>query len=252
MAHTVRAIRLGTIHGSRAGLLHGAPPEALDIPVFAAAVEGGGQRVLVDTGFGDADRWAHLGPHSVGPGEALDRALAELGWRARDVDVVVNTHLHYDHAAQNHRFPHARIVVSRTEWEFAAAPTGDQAELYPEEWSGPTREHGRVTLVDADTHELAPGLRLIRTPGHTPGHQSVLVDTPEGTLCVTGDAACLLENLAGPVPPGTLASAPDALASIARIRAAADRVLMAHDTGLSPFQSSGFPACPEGSTEGAH
>ena len=58
-------------------------------------------------------------------------------------------------------------------------------------------------LVQRDHYDVMPGLRIIQTPGHTPGHQSVLVNTDEGLLCVTGDAACMMENLTIPTPPGT-------------------------------------------------
>jgi N-acyl homoserine lactone hydrolase len=243
MSCVVHAVRLGTIHDHRDGLVAGEPHVPMDIPVWAAAVEAGGRRILIDTGLDDAQRWAHLTGHTIEPGHTLDAGLAELGWRASDIDVVINTHLHYDHASNNFRFPDARFYVSRTEWEFAANP-GAQVRIYAPEWGEETVDRGQYTLIDSDEYEVLPGVVLICTPGHTPGHQSVLLETADGTLCVTGDAACMLPNLTRPAPPGTTTSVPAAMASIERIRTVADRVLMNHDPDLASFQNTGFPLCP--------
>ena len=88
---------------------------------------------------------------------------------------------------------------------------------------------------------MLPGVRLIRTPGHTPGHQSVLIQTAEGTLCVTGDAACMMENFTIPTPPGTHVARGAALESIRKISQLSDRVFMNHDPELTPYQTSSFP-----------
>ena len=77
----------------------------LDVPVWAAAIEGAGRKILVDTGIRDAAKWSRIEPHTVTPDETVDAALAELGWRSQDVDIVINTHLHYDHAENNLAFP---------------------------------------------------------------------------------------------------------------------------------------------------
>lgn len=251
VTYTVHTLRLGTIRADKSTSVHGFPAgTVLDIPVWAAAVEGGGRRILVDTGLRAAERWSAGGtPHSLGPGQGIDAALAELGWRRRDVELVVNTHLHYDHSDNNLAFPHARFLVSRAEWEFAHDPSGPQAHLYDLDWTGPELGHENYLLVDADRYEVLPGVELIRTPGHTPGHQSVLVRTLEGTLCVTGDAACMMENLATPTPPGTHVGVGPALESIRRIGELSDRVLMNHDPELRAFQSAGFPATPRIPTE---
>lgn len=243
--YTVHALRLGTIRADKSGTVHGFPRgTVLDVPVWAAAIEGGGRRLLVDTGLRDAERWSRGDPHSITPGQTMDAALAELGWRRRDVDLVVNSHLHYDHSENNLAFPQAQFFVSRTEWEFAHDPRHDQAPLYDVEWTGPDLTVENYTLVDADDYDVLPGVRIIRTPGHTPGHQSVLVRTAEGTLCVTGDAACMMENFTVPTPPGTHVARGPALESIRRISVLADRVLMNHDPQLTPGQTSSFPAPP--------
>ena len=100
-------------------------------------------------------------------------------------------------------------------------------------------------LVQRDHYDVVPGLRIIQTPGHTPGHQSVLVNTAEGVLCVSGDAACMMENLTLPTPPGTHIGSAVSLASLKKIADLSDRVLMNHDPELSRFQSSDFPITPQ-------
>jgi glyoxylase-like metal-dependent hydrolase (beta-lactamase superfamily II) len=82
---------------------------------------------------------------------------------------------------------------------------------------------------------------VIVTPGHTSGHQSLLVNTDEGVLCVSGDAVNARESLADGVPCGLLWSTEDALESVQRIRSLADRVLMCHDPQIEKFQEGGFP-----------
>ena len=240
--YTVHALRLGTIRADKSGTVHGWPHgTVLDVPIWAAAIEGGGRRLLVDTGLKDAAKWSGDSPHSLTPDQTVDAALAELGWRRRDIDLIINSHLHYDHSENNVAFPQAQFFVSRVEWNFAHDSTHDQAPLYDVEWTGPDLTIDNYTLVEPENYEVMPGIRLISTPGHTPGHQSVLVDTDEGTLCVTGDAACMMENFSIPTPPGTHVARGAALTSLRKITQRADRVFMNHDPQLTPYQNSSFP-----------
>jgi N-acyl homoserine lactone hydrolase len=243
--YTVHAVRLGTIRMDKSSPVHGYPPgTTVDIPVWAAAVEGNGRKLLVDTGIKNAEKWSKTDPHTVTAEQTIDAALAELGWRPKDVDLVVNTHLHYDHVENNPSLSNAQFFVSRAEWEFAADPGNAQAWAYSADWTGPDLTYMNYTLIDADHYDVLPGIRVVQTPGHTPGHQSVVINTSEGLLCVTGDAACMMENLTIPTPPGVHVSSREALSSIKKICTLADRVLMNHDPQIKGFQSSGFPISP--------
>ncbi|WP_270889653.1 N-acyl homoserine lactonase family protein [Pedococcus sp. 5OH_020] len=242
----VHTIRLGTIRADKSGTVYGYPlGTVLDVPVWAAAIEGAGRKILVDTGIRDAAKWSRVDPHTIAPEETIDAALAELGWRRRDVDTVINTHLHYDHAENNLAFPHAQFYVSHEEWQWAADPSSAQAWAYDIEWTDDDLTVMNYHLVSRDHYDVVPGLRIIQTPGHTPGHQSVLVRTAEGVLCVSGDAACMMENLTTPTPPGTHVGSAVSLASLKKISDVSDRILMNHDPDLSRFQSSGFPLTPQ-------
>ncbi|WP_375492595.1 N-acyl homoserine lactonase family protein [uncultured Jatrophihabitans sp.] len=242
MTFSVTALRLGSIEIDRSGVLWGLPPgDRMTIPVWGAAIEGNGYRIVVDTGFADPAGWSRYNPCRQDPTETMPAALAELGWRTGDVDVVINTHLHYDHSENNPLFTRARFYVSQAEWNHARAPVPSQRWSYACEWTGPQVDYLDYTLVAADHHDVLPGLRLIQTPGHTPGHQSVLVDTADGVLCVAGDAACVVENLAGPVATGVTIDADLSLASISKIALLSDCILMNHDPGLAAYQRDNFP-----------
>jgi len=104
----------------------------------------------------------------------------------RDVACVINTHLHFDHCGGNRLFPGLPIHVQRREREAAREPGYTIAEWV--EFEG-----ARYVELDGKA-EIVPGVRVIPTPGHSPGHQSVLVDTDDGLVVVAGDVAYRWED----------------------------------------------------------
>jgi len=147
--------------------------------VLAFAIRRPDGIVLVDTGVGFGNDWidANYQPRSRPIREALKAAALD----ADLVRVVVNTHLHFDHSGQNAAFPGVPIVVQQAEWDVA----WDEGYTITE-WLD--FEGARYERVRGDI-ELAPGIRLIASPGHTPGHQSVTVDTEDGLVLIVGQAA---------------------------------------------------------------
>src|SRR5207248_10711835 len=111
-----------------------------------------------------------------------------------DVDCVINTHLHFDHCGGNRLFAGTPIHVQRLERENARVPDYTIAEWV--EFEG-------ATYVEHDGEaEIAPGVRVLPTPGHTRGHQSVLVETEDGLVVVAGNVAYRWEDFdaaAGPL-----------------------------------------------------
>lgn len=141
-----------------------------------------GQNVLIDTGV-PRDRGADS-PFRVDEGEDVISQLGRLGLAPEDVDYLVCTHYDIDHAGNHAAFPAAELVVQRAHHE---AARGGMPRLQPlrAQWDQPDE---RFRFVDGDA-ELLPGLELIDTSGHVPGHQSVLVRLPEtGPVLLTIDA----------------------------------------------------------------
>jgi len=161
--------------------------------------------VLIDTGVGDKESEKFHGIYGVenaplggvGPTQ-LESALAEAGFSAADVTLVINTHLHFDHAGGNTRsasdggavpsFPNARYVARRGEWDWAhRANERTSASYFPHNYE-PLRAAGVLELVDADV-ELLAGISLRHTPGHTPHHQGVLIESSGERLFYLADLA---------------------------------------------------------------
>lgn len=242
----VTALKVGTLGVEKAAMTYMSGfGIQLNLPVWVAAIEGDGIKALVDTGIRDHDKWdRELNPCWREDDESIQAALAEIGWAVGDVDIIINSHLHYDHAENNTSFGNARFVVSRTEWEYAKHPIPSQEKLYDFSWTDESVSHMSYQLISVDDYDVLPGIRLIQTPGHSRGHQSVVVNTSDGLLCIAGDAACLPESFSRPSPPGGATSIEQGFASLQRIRASADLVLMNHDPNITKYQDSGYPRIP--------
>jgi glyoxylase-like metal-dependent hydrolase (beta-lactamase superfamily II) len=245
--YEVTALRMGTLWADRSALVMLTDPGVeVEIPVWAAAVEGAGRRILIDTGIRDPAWVRELGQTCEQQAdETVQGALAEIGWRPEDVDIVINTHLHYDHVGYNALFAHAPLYVSAVEWEAAQDPVPTQRGLYaPQEHLLAPLGILNYRMVTNDYFDVVDGIKVIQTPGHSVGHQSVLVQTGEGVLCVVGDAVNAEVNFTSGIPGGIHVSVADAIASTEKIRRCADRVLMAHDPRIGKYQHSGFPEIP--------
>lgn len=145
-----------------------------------------GNNVLIDTGLpADFVLPEDIPELTVAPG--VVEQLAALGITPDDIDIVVSTHFDVDHAGRHDAFPKADHIVQRKHYEVARSgnPRYDGAR---KNWDHPSL---RYRLIDGDT-EILPGLTLIETSGHAPGHQSVLVHLPEmGPVLLAIDAVSL-------------------------------------------------------------
>jgi glyoxylase-like metal-dependent hydrolase (beta-lactamase superfamily II) len=160
-----------------------------------AVVRDGGPTVIVDAGIGPAD--APAASWAPTPGR-LPEELAAAGIEPADVAAVVLTHLHTDHIGWAMRdgrpyFPNARYLMQRA--ELAAirrhrAPAGPYA-------TEPLLAAGLLDLLDGE-HRLAPALRVVAAPGHTPGHQVALLETAGDTVLLTGDLLVHAVQLVAP------------------------------------------------------
>jgi glyoxylase-like metal-dependent hydrolase (beta-lactamase superfamily II) len=180
-------IHLGSLDVPERQLREGGADTPVTVPLMAALVKRpDGRAALIDNGMDD-DVLTRLKVRHAIPAGALKTGLAMHDLNFDDIDVVINTHLHCDHAGMNKVFTRARIVAQRAEYAFAHDAPGDHAYAYRPRSSYWDIPADRFDLV-AGHCEVFPGLHVVHTPGHTPGHQSVAVNTKSGWLIYTGDA----------------------------------------------------------------
>jgi glyoxylase-like metal-dependent hydrolase (beta-lactamase superfamily II) len=150
-------------------------------------VESGGRRVLIETGNGDKYSPKERAIYAIEE-RTIVTALGEIDVAPESIDTVVLTHLHFDHAGGATRvvagglaptFPRARHLVQARELADATHPHERNRASYLEHNIAPLRDADLLDTVDGEA-EVAPGVRVLPTPGHTPGHQSVLVDGGDG------------------------------------------------------------------------
>jgi N-acyl homoserine lactone hydrolase len=151
------------------------------MPVYVHVIDHPDTRVLVDTGMTE--------PHpAVADMDPRLQPLTEQDLDLASIDIVVNTHLHFDHCGGNHLFAGKPIYVQRKELDDARS----QQDYTIREWV----EAPGVRYVPVDGElELFPGLRLLPAPGHTRGTQVVIAETGERPIVVAGDLAISLGDL---------------------------------------------------------
>jgi glyoxylase-like metal-dependent hydrolase (beta-lactamase superfamily II) len=157
------------------------------------------------------------------------------------------SHLHWDHAFNNHIFPNAEFFVQRKELQYAIAPLPVHMRGYESIAIGMKPNYiinTKYTIIDGD-REIIPGVSVILTPGHTPGSMAVIVGTNKGKWAIAGDTVPLYENWNNPdkhiphLPGGVFINLMDLCQSIDRIEKEADFVLPSHDIGV--FKQEAYP-----------
>ena len=156
-------------------------------------VETGRERVLIETGIGDKWPRKQAAMYGIERVRSLSESLrAVTGITAEEITIVVNTHLHFDHAGGNTKldegselavptFPNARYLVSRAEFEHAESPhERDRASYLPENWR-PVQESGQLELQESD-YEVVPGLTMQTIPGHSRTMQCARLERGDQTL----------------------------------------------------------------------
>lgn len=155
--------------------------------------------VLIDTGAGNKEDEKFVdiyGIQNAGSPTRLEDALRDAGFAPDDVDIVIDTHLHFDHAGGNTRrdadgrirpaFPRATYCVQRGEWEYAHWKNERIQASYLLHNFDPIQAAGRFEWVEGEA-EIVPGVRVVPTPGHTPHHQSVVLTSQDETACFLAD-----------------------------------------------------------------
>ena len=156
----------------------------------------GSQTLLIDAGIGDKMDAKAADIFALDRAVALDQTLAAAGVTPAEIDIVLATHLHFDHVGGfttrgrdgivRPRFPNARYIVRRGEWDDARHPHERNRASYFADNYAPVETSGQLTLVDDDV-EIMPGVRTVRTGGHTAHHQLVRIESRGRTAVFMAD-----------------------------------------------------------------
>jgi methylmalonyl-CoA epimerase len=159
-------------------------------------VRTGKTNLIIDAGCGDKMDAKLAQIYKLDRRYHLDHALADAGLSPDDIDIAVASHLHFDHVggftkigkdgSLVPRFPKARYIAHRAEWEDAMHPHERNRASYLQENFVPLKDAGVLTLVD-DAAEIIPGVRYRRSGGHTPNHQVVVIESGGRTAVFTAD-----------------------------------------------------------------
>jgi N-acyl homoserine lactone hydrolase len=206
------------------------------IPIYAWYLEGGDQKVLVDTGemspIQSPEREAAIGGRIY----TFEDGLARWGLKPEEIDVVIHTHLHTDHCENDYKCPNAEIFVHRAELEHIHHPHPLDFR-YLEDYIEEVEENGQLRIIDED-REILPGIRVMHTPAHSAGGLSVLVDTAQGLAVITG--FCVIDENFNPpldvkamemavIPPGTPVDVYRAYDILLEVKSMADILIPLHE-----------------------
>jgi glyoxylase-like metal-dependent hydrolase (beta-lactamase superfamily II) len=158
-------------------------------------VRADGKTILIETGNGTKWDAKQRAIYAVQDGDPLIESLNQAGAKPQDIDIVVNTHLHFDHCGGNTRivenkaastFPRARYIVQRGEFEHALSPTErDRASYFPENFQ-PMADSHQWDLVDGN-REILPGINVVRIPGHNADIQAVILQGGGKSMAFVAD-----------------------------------------------------------------
>lgn len=190
------------------------------LPIYVWLIEHPEGLIAVDTGIpADANKARYFPPFmpliqraavfDISPEEEIGPQIRALGLAPEDVRWVVMTHLHQDHDGGLHHFPNAEFLVSRDEWRFATGFKGRMNGYLNQRWP----RGFAPTLVDFDDGPLAPfsghtsltsagDVKLVPTPGHSPGHLSAVIEEGETTIMFAGDTSYTEDHLVRMVADG--------------------------------------------------
>ena len=234
--YKIRAFPLSSMELDKAVLMYRFHyGEKIQVPNVAWLIEGAGKNILVDSAAPAklATELRGLPAKEIMP---FETCLASAGLKPKDIDIIIQTHLQWDHCANTQKCKNAKVLVQEEELRFAYAPHPILAPTYKK-----SLLTGVNFVLVKGYQEIFPGIELIPTPGHTPGAMSVAVNTEKGKAVITG-FCCLKENFGPPqgaseelkeltpvVAPGIHLNAIDGFESVLLVKGLADIVLACHD-----------------------
>ena len=209
------------------------------VPIIMWYIEGADKQILVDSGASArfAKEFRGFEAEEI---MSFDRALETVGLSPGDIDVVVQTHLHWDHCLNTHKCKNAKVLVQEDEIKYAYSPHPVMANLYHK----PLFKDLKFVVIKG-RHELEPGIEVIPAPGHTPGVQAVSVMTENGRAVISGFCS-IKENFEPPedmremlpvVPTGIHTDFVASFDSALKIKGLADVLIPQHDPSLLDVRS---------------
>ena len=194
-------------------------------------IQGPTENIIVDTG-GKAETLSMLG-FPAKDLQTPEGALSKLGLNGEDIDIVIQTHLMFDHFELAGKFPNARFMVQKDELDYARNPHPLMQFFYL-----PIQDllnQVNFDVVEGEK-EIVGGIRVFLTPGHSPGSQSVAIETEKGTAVITG-FCCINENFKEGVfrviPPGIHVNATQAYDSMLKVKEIADVIIPLHEPAFA-------------------
>lgn len=251
MSVKLYAMTCGHIIGKLGYLMEGGEGEAR-LPIPAYLIEHPKGTALFDTGMHpdcQRDPYGRVGERirdlfrfDYAPGEEISARLQAIGRDPGKIDLVVNSHLHFDHVGGNALIPNATMVVQRREWAAGMDP-----ELAMKRGFNP-RDFDlghKINLVEGEHDLFGDGsVVLLPTHGHTPGHQSLRVRLPSGDVVLAADACYFCQTLRERRLPKNVHDRAEMLASLeklAQLEAGGARIFFGHDDAFW----RGVPQAPQ-------
>lgn len=211
---------------------------------FLLEASDGPEKIIVDTGFESVERSERIQKQRAWRNEdqKLDVVLRDMGVDPAMIRTGILTHLHFDHCGQNHLFPNAKFYVQQSELRYAFAPLPDELTPYFSPLIGekPSFWGTDFDIIDGDA-EITDGIRVVHTPGHTPGGQTLLVETDDGIYAIPGDNVFFYENIEKNIPCGHIYSRADWFSSMGKVRSMADHIIPSHDQLVFSTAPAVFP-----------
>jgi N-acyl homoserine lactone hydrolase len=215
--------------------------EIIDCYVYSWYIEGADKRILVDTGRSGEIKGTFSWEGVLSPVDALKK----VGTSPDEIDTVICTHLHSEHIAFGYLYKNAKFIVQKAELDWVFNPHPIHRNRPVSKIVEPLKGLN-FQLIEGDT-QVVEGVRILHTPGHTPGSQSVMVDTAKGKAIISG-LCSLRENFEPPEPvrqltpvviPGNHSDLREAFTSMLRIKEEADIVIPLHDGEFAEVDTIG-------------
>lgn len=229
--YVIRPIPLYKGPGERSVLTYRGGTGPVETYGYVWYIKGPAEHVVVDAGI-TAELMVLGGYPGKENVQSLEDGLGKQGLEPGDIDIVIVTHLHHDHIGLAHKFTKAKFVVQKRELDFARNPHPLAAKSYRREYF----EGLNFEVIDGDK-EIVEGVKVLLTPGHSPGAQSVAIETAKGTAVITG-FCCGRENFEPPeeargrtpvLAPGVHTDALAAYDSLIRVKEIGQIIIPLHD-----------------------